>query len=116
MAGRKELWPLAECATCLGEPFVSGADGNAVLVLHLPALLQSQGMAELTHPSHQGLEGVCVSETKIECLLFITARGQDIPWRKMAPGLQFVIFKSGSWSNHLLFNKRALHHMAKLFF
>lgn len=29
MAGRKELWPLAECAMCLGEPFVSGADGNA---------------------------------------------------------------------------------------
>lgn len=37
-------------------------------------------------------------------------------WKKMAPGLQFVIFKSSSWSNHLLFNKRAFHHMVKLFF
>lgn len=34
----------------------------------------------------------------------------------MAPGLQFVIVKSGSWSNQELFRKRAFHHMAKMLF
>lgn len=50
--------------------------------------------------------------------LWLAARGQGLPLesRKLAPGLQFVIFKSGSWWNHLLFIERAFYHMVKLFF
>lgn len=56
----------------------------------------------------------------VYCLLepWMAAGGQGIPleFRKLAPGLQFVIFKSDSWSNHLLFIKRAFYHVVKLFF
>lgn len=48
----------------------------------------------------------------------MAARGQGIPLdsRKLAPGLQFVIFRLDFWSNHLLFIKRAFYYMLKLFF
>lgn len=84
----------------------------------LPAPLQ--WMVEFTHPFHQCLEGVYVLGLKTKWLLEprMAARGQGIPLesRKLAPVLQFVVFKSDSWSNHLLFVKRTFYHMVKLFF